>query len=579
MSDRSTGIVVVWALAAACVSPAARARDIDPATVTSLTVAEARQLSQTKSELSLPRLASLTPEVAAALVKEGYWYDLHLDGVASLSPEAARALARHECGLHLAGLERIAADVAVELGRGGGHLTRLSLPLPPGTPAESLRGLARVEHDLEFVGPVAITADFADAFARFGYEITLSGSVTPLDPDVAEKLTFPGKLRVPGPIELTDDVAAVLATRAGDTWITGLTAISPGVARMLAGRREIIDFDRLLTLDSASAAVLATYAGPAMYFSALQSLSPEAARALAAFRGRLAVMSPQDLRADVVAILAAQPSWLDLGIETLTPEVAAALARHEGRLGLCCVRSLPPEVAEILAANPGHIGLQAIQNLEPATAAALAGHRGNLDLRNVKSCPPESATALMGLEGELNLDYLPQLDDRLAEVFATRRGGLLLLRHVGKMTPAAPETLARNPLVRFDEGWLRTLSPEAAAGLAQWPENLELGGVESLSSEAAAALARHERRLSLLGLTSLDGPDATDVARTLAAKRGPLVVPRLKRITVGALTALAEKADIVVPPLGTLEIVPDHPGGATDDFVLPTDFLNRQRGP
>ena len=130
--------------------------------------------------------------------------------------------------------------------------------------------------------------------------------------------------------------------------------------------------------------------------------------------------------------------------------------------------------------------------------------------------------------------------------------------------------------MRFPLRHLRSLTPEAAAGLAQWPENVALS-VGVPSPEAAAALAPHEHDLRLDNLRTLDGADAIDVARALARKRGSLRIPHLERITIGALKALATKTDIDLPPIEEFEVVPDDPGGASDDVVLPRALLGRQR--
>jgi len=598
------GVAFMAGMVAMAAARPSRAEAADPLQATSLTVAEASGLSQPRATISLPRLAALTPDVAAALlsqpievldlpaieslgpelaaalVRTDRLYELRLDAVKSLTPEAARALARHTSTLRLGGLESITPAVAAEFANACKQrcsLTELTLTLPPGTPVESLRELARVDHNLEFAGPVTITAEFAAAFAGFDKWLSLAGPVAPLSPEVARKLTFPGALEVEGAIELSDEVATILATRPSTTWITGLTRVTPGVARVLAGRSESLCLRRLRSLDAESAAALATHKGPVLEFDALESLSPEAARALTAFNGRLDMDSPVDIPAEIIAILATHRSWLDLGIETLSPEVATVLARHRGGLGLGSVTSLTPAAARGLAAAPGAIQLYRLATLDAETAAALATHRGDLDIPNLKSLPAEAARALMNLEGALNLDRLPAVDPALAQVLASRRGGPLLVKSQYELSPEVAEVLARNPNIRFPYWKLRSLTPEAAAGLAQWPEDLSLG-CEAITPEAAAALAPHGKDLRLPGITALDAPDAVAVARALATKRGSVTLPSLKRITAAALMALAEKTEVDIDDFDTLEIVPGGDVGlGGDDYVLPTAFVERQR--
>lgn len=511
-----------------CLMAPARAAELDPATAQAIKAAEATMLAGAESGLVVPSLKMLTPDAAAALVK--------------------------------------AAD----------GQPRLAIPLPPGTPAESLRILAGRTGNIEFTGPVTITREFAEAFAGFEKVLSFSGPVAPIDPEVARRLTFPGMLSISGPIALSDEVAGILGERRGDLYITGLTAITPAVARMLVGRKESIVFREPVELDAECAAILATCRGPRLELGGVTALSPEAARALARFPGALGLGGLKELSPDVAAILAENPSWLTVGVETLSPEVATVLARHRGDLGLSRITSLTPAAARALAAAPGEIGLYRLATLDAETAAALATHRGDLDICNLKSLPLDAARALMGLEGNLNLDELPVVDAALAEVFASRQGGLLLLRYVDALSPEVAEILAPNPNIRYQYWKLRTLTPEAAAGLAAWPEDLALF-VDSISAEAAAALAPHERELSLRSIESLDGPDAVEVARALAMKKGSIALRSLKRITPRALMALAEKAEVEIPAFETLKIVPDDPGGLVEDVVLPDAFLEWQR--
>lgn len=166
----------------------------DPSQATSLTVAEATVRAKTDGILSLPRLATQTPDVAGILARHDY--DLRWDGLAAIPPAVAAALRRE----------------------GSGHVTRLILPPPPDTPVDTLRELARADFNLEFSGPVTIATDVADAFARYEKVLTFSGTVAPLAADVARRLVCPGMLKISGPIVLSDEVARILGERRGCPW-------------------------------------------------------------------------------------------------------------------------------------------------------------------------------------------------------------------------------------------------------------------------------------------------------------------------------------------------------------------------
>lgn len=86
-----------------------------------------------------------------------------------------------------------------------------------------------------------------------------------------------------------------------------------------------------------------------------------------------------------------------------------------------------------------------------------------------------------------------------------------------------------------------------------------------------------ERALSsrvrvLAELTALESPDSVEIAKALAAREGPLLLPKLKRISPKTLTTLLRKADVKIPPLETLELIPEPDGGPTDDFLIPEGY-------
>jgi hypothetical protein len=124
---------------------------------------------------------------------------------------------------------------------------------------------------------------------------------------------------------------------------------------------------------------------------------------------------------------------------------------------------------------------------------------------------------------------------------------------------------------------MQDLSPEAAAGLATWDEELNLGGLTALSAEAAEALVPHTGRLWLGGIAVLDAEDSVAVATALARKRGRVALPALKSLSPKTLSALLGKDDIGLPDIESIEFISEPDGTPTEDFVMPEGFLDRQR--
>jgi hypothetical protein len=67
------------------------------------------------------------------------------------------------------------------------------------------------------------------------------------------------------------------------------------------------------------------------------------------------------------------------------------------------------------------------------------------------------------------------------------------------------------------------------------------------------------------------------IAKALAKRQGPLALPNLKRISPKTLTALIEKKDVEIPPIETLELIPEPDGSPTEDFVIPEGFQGRRK--
>ena len=67
------------------------------------------------------------------------------------------------------------------------------------------------------------------------------------------------------------------------------------------------------------------------------------------------------------------------------------------------------------------------------------------------------------------------------------------------------------------------------------------------------------------------------IATALTARKGPLLLPNLTKISAKTLLALIEKEDVDIPLIATLEMIPEPDGSAADDFVIPEPFQQRQQ--
>ena len=126
---------------------------------------------------------------------------------------------------------------------------------------------------------------------------------------------------------------------------------------------------------------------------------------------------------------------------------------------------------------------------------------------------------------------------------------------------------------------LRSLDAATAKALAEFKgQLLFLNGLTTLDATTAKALAATEKwNGDLAAVTALDSPDSVAVAKALAARKGPLSLPNLKKISPKTLSALIEKEDVEIPLIETLELIQEPDGSPTEDFVIPERLEKRQR--
>jgi hypothetical protein len=94
-------------------------------------------------------------------------------------------------------------------------------------------------------------------------------------------------------------------------------------------------------------------------------------------------------------------------------------------------------------------------------------------------------------------------------------------------------------------------------------------------AEDIAVIEKWDGRL--LSLSAFESPDSVAIARALATRKGPLLLPALKKISPKTLSALVEKKDVEIPLVETLEFIPEPDGSTTEDFIIPEWLEEGQR--
>mgnify|MGYP006281525697 CR=1 FL=1 len=252
--------------------------------------------------------------------------------------------------------------------------------------------------------------------------------------------------------------------------------------------------------------------------------------------------------------------------------------------------------AEDAAKHPGQI-----KELSAELATTLVAGGKGVHLPRLASLSPTAAKALAACRGELSLDGLPELGSEAAAGLERYEGRLLSLDGISSLTPDAAGGLAKCGARPLRLNGLGELPAEVAERLAAFKGGLILGGLTRLDTGAAAALAARrgnvwlpklevlpslgiarkvmecetEAGVILPPIAAFTAPDSVAIARYLAATKGPLALPHLRRISPKTLTALIEKRDVKIPPIETLELIPEPDGSPTEDFVIPEGFQAR----
>jgi hypothetical protein len=590
-----------------------------------LSAGAAAELARHGAWLACDRLQTISPETAAAL--EPFSGRLSLVGVKSLSDEAAIALARCRAQtLSLAALTTLSTRGQDGLAAFEGSLSLPALraltsgalaerfvqqndPIPANLvelSADAARALARLPGMLRLDGLKTLSAEAAGLLAnRPKGGLSLRG-LESLSPEVARALVpTAGPLILDGLESVTPEVAEILAAKAGGLSLNrlrnvphpalldrlvrtnglgGMRSLPDDVLTAVAAMRGDRALDGLTELTAAQAEILGTHDGP-LSLNGLASLSDEAARGLLCHREPLQLANLSDFSPATLALIMRHQHlgqrWLN-GLRTLSATGARAIAGLDAgqMLSLPGLKTLSAETATALAGFRGtHLMLNGVNELTPATAAALADSRAKVvSVTGLKSLSPETAAALVKCRTwDGSLPNLRELPVEVARALAGHRGPQLKLLGLAAISPQSIDALAAYRGGSLLVG-VRPLTPEVVEALAAcdaWqPETSTLA---TLTPGAARVLVNHRQwNGNLPAITGFDSPAAVEIARILAGRVGPVMLPGLKRISPRTLLALIEKDDVFVPLVETLTLIPEPDGSPTDDIVLPQKFLDRQ---
>ena len=438
-------------------------------------------------------------------------------------------------GIDATRLKTLTAEQATDLVKQSKPLRLAVTELSP----EVATVLASSKAELHFDALTTLTPESAAALAKCEGRLGLP-KLAELSPAAAKALAPHTGVLMLGLKELSDETAAALAKRAGDTRLDSLTSLTSLVLAERLGRQTVV------------------------WLGSVKRITPEIARAL---------NPPADLKARDKD--GKQPyRWIDIGLTELSPEAAAAVVGSRHGFSMHSLESITPEAATALASPFTNMRMWGLKTISPAAATALAKTRGILDIRmfgpeltddsarafaaqmQTGPCPafdfgglkkltvPEFALLVVGranLHG--GLGGVAELSDDVARALAESKDNLKPLPSLTSLTSAAlAAKYARQPGdVNFKK--LASLPDDIAKALATHKGKLDLSGVQSLSAEAAKALAGHEGELKLDGVKEI----SDDAAKALAQAVGAVSLGSLEKVSPAAAAALKTNTKILLP--------------------------------
>ncbi|MFM7138130.1 MAG: hypothetical protein ACKO1M_13840 [Planctomycetota bacterium] len=342
----------------------------------------------------------------------------------------------------------------------------------------------------------------------------------------------------------------------------------PGVTELDTDRvAAFADYDGVVTLPDVtvltprSAAALAAFGehswGAAVELPAVGVVSPDAAAALSRCTALVALPHLRELSTDSARALSAHEGiGLVLGgLATLPPDAAAALAKTKSMQGLLLpdLESLDSEPLARRLARQDNVFLPKVTAVSVPIATALRGNEGGaLVLPSLAKVPPDLARQLADAGYYwLTLGGPDTLTPEAAAILADHSGQLTLTGRLPFSAAAAGKLAAHDGLLSLPH--LPELPADVARALEDHEGSLELGGVTRLTAESAAALAAHAGGVILPAVETL----TPEVATALAPRIGTVVFAGVTSIDVATARALAEHCRDELALGGLTELPPD----------------------
>jgi len=300
-------------------------------------------------------------------------------------------------------------------------------------------------------------------------------------------------------------------------------SIDLSVAEAYLQGPEQMDLSLYSRIDAKGATHLANHLElPFLLLGGLHSISPDAAKELAEYKGRVSMHALQDADDEVAEILStymhpvivqdskvAEKIGRFLGPmqkESAQPIVEMVLDTREfsdGELRFTnvlhtgCYFSLTKEAAESLVSVVPPLYLQHVRSLDVEVAEVLA-LKQHLTLSNLTTLPLDSLKALTeGSRKSLYLDSLEFLDSGMAEVFVAAEYGFLALNGLSELSEEVAEVFSglQSDTCLYLDG-LKEISAGVARRLSKMGKlkalSLSLKGLKEISDEVAEILAEFE---------------------------------------------------------------------------------------
>ena len=440
-------------------------------------------------------------------------------------------------GIDATRLKTLTAEQATDLVKQSKPLRLAVTELSP----EVATVLASSKADLYFDALATLTPESAAGLAKREGILGLP-KLAELSPAAAKALAPHTGVLMLGLKELSDETAAALAKRAGDTRLDSLTSLTSLVLAERLGRQTVV------------------------WLGSVKRITPEIARAL---------NPPADLKARDKD--GKQPyRWIDIGLTELSPEAAAAVVGSRHGFSMHSLESITPEAAAAMSGPPTNMRIWGLKTLSPATAVALVSGGGILDIRSFgpeltdetaeaiakqmasgphrmidfnglkKLTSPAFAVAVVSRYGggpHSTLHGVAEITDNVAKALAEYKGKLNGLPSLTSLTsaPLAAKYAAQPGDLKFAK--LTTFSDDIAKALATHKGKLDLSGLHSLSPDAAKALAGHEGELKLDGVKEI----SDDAAKALAQAVGAVSLGSLEKASPAAAAVLKTNTKILLP--------------------------------